>query len=350
MENIKRVILQKLKIDAMIRFCCLIACFFTVTVSAQRKLVMMGKSPDNYIVYTANGKESLKDVSSQFGLSVAKISGYNKININASAVLPAATAIKIPVTKDNLLQHPAEASAPVYYIVKKGDNLFRVSQSNYKVPIARLREWNHMKSDILKNGQSLVIGYMLNAGSVAANTEVETNEAVPVVNNTAPATEKKTQVQKNTETPVLPQQEKVTSKTPAIAEKKAATEAVPVEKIKKTTNALYTPKEGDEGYFAIGYSEEADEKTQQFKSGDAATFKSISGWTDRKFYVLMNDVAPKTIVRITGANKKSVCAMVLGPLQETKGASGLLLRVSNSAASALGLSDQVFPVTITYYE
>jgi hypothetical protein len=64
----------------------------------------------------------------------------------------------------------------------------------------------------------------------------------------------------------------------------------------------------------------------------------------------MNDVAPKTIVRITGANKKTVCAMVLGPLQETKGASGLLLRVSNSAASALGLTEQVFPVTITYYE
>ena len=64
----------------------------------------------------------------------------------------------------------------------------------------------------------------------------------------------------------------------------------------------------------------------------------------------MNDVAPKTIIRITGIANKSICAMVLGPLQETKGASGLLLRLSNSAASALGLTDQKFTVTITYFE
>ena len=58
----------------MIRICWLIACFFTLTVSAQRKLVIMGKSPDNYIVYVTSGKESLKDVSNHFGLSVAKLS------------------------------------------------------------------------------------------------------------------------------------------------------------------------------------------------------------------------------------------------------------------------------------
>jgi hypothetical protein len=34
----------------------------------------------------------------------------------------------------------------------------------------------------------------------------------------------------------------------------------------------------------------------------------------------MNDVAPKTVVRITAPGNKSICAMVLGPLQETKGA------------------------------
>lgn len=335
----------------MIRICWLIACFFTVTVSAQRKLVIMGKSPDNYIVYAASGKESLKDVSNQFGLSVAKISGYNKININAAALLPKGTAIKVPVTKDNLLQHPADASAPVYYVVKKGDNLFRVSQSNYKVPVARLKEWNHLKSDMLKNGQSIIIGYMLNAGSVASDADLAANETAALTNTAVTeASAKKATVQKKTEMPAPPQPEKSVTVTSGPAKTENKTEAPAAEKNKKIINAVYIPKEGDEGYFAIGYAEEANEKTQQFKSGDAATFKSISGWTDRKFYVLMNDVAPKTIVRITGTNKKSVCAMVLGPLQETKGASGLLLRLSNSAASALGLSDQVFPVTITYYE
>jgi hypothetical protein len=65
---------------------------------------------------------------------------------------------------------------------------------------------------------------------------------------------------------------------------------------------------------------------------------------------LINDIAPETIVRITAPNNKSVCAKVLGPLQETKGGSGLLLRMSNSAASALGIIDTRFTVTVTHFE
>jgi len=56
------------------------------------------------------------------------------------------------------------------------------------------------------------------------------------------------------------------------------------------------------------------------------------------------------VVRITGTTNKSICAMVLGPLQETKGAAGLLLRISNSAISALGITDAKFTVTVTYFE
>jgi hypothetical protein len=95
------------------------------------------------------------------------------------------------------------------------------------------------------------------------------------------------------------------------------------------------------------------QQSKQFHSGDAATFKTISGWTDRKYYVLINDVAPETIVRITAPNNKSICAKVLGPLQETKGANGLLLRMSNSAASTLGMlgiTDPKFTVTVTFFE
>jgi hypothetical protein len=130
------------------------------------------------------------------------------------------------------------------------------------------------------------------------------------------------------------------------AEKKKAE----LNNVQPVVNADYTPKEGDEGYFAAAYIDHAKEKAQQFHSGDAAIFKTISGWTDRKYYVLMNDVAPKTIVRITASNRKTVCAMVLGPLQELKGDNGLSLRISNAAAAALGMTDAKFPVTITYFE
>ena len=66
--------------------------------------------------------------------------------------------------------------------------------------------------------------------------------------------------------------------------------------------------------------------------------------------MLINEIIPGTIVRITSVNKKSICAKVLGPLPETKGAAGLVIRMNNAAAAALGMEDQRFIVSITYVE
>jgi hypothetical protein len=112
----------------------------------------------------------------------------------------------------------------------------------------------------------------------------------------------------------------------------------------------YRPRSNDEGYFAHTYYMRIKDRAYQAITGDASIFKTISGWNDRKFYVLINEIIPGTIVRITTANKKSVCAKVLGPLPETQGAAGLVIRMNNAAASALGVDDQRFVVTITYVE
>jgi hypothetical protein len=64
----------------------------------------------------------------------------------------------------------------------------------------------------------------------------------------------------------------------------------------------------------------------------------------------VNEILPGTILRITTSNKKTICAKVLGPLPETKGAEGLLLRMNNAAATALGISEDRFTVSISYIE
>lgn len=344
----------------------LLTCLFTVCAGAQDKLEVKGKMPDRHVLYVSNGTETLQTVSNQFGFSVTKLSSYNAININASAVLPKGTAIRIPLTRDNLLQHASDNSAPVVHVIGKGDNLYRLSKIYHNISMASLREWNHLKNDLVKAGQQVIIGYMVNA------KPTETKDLKPTVIKDIPAvqspgyntqadpgkiyTEKKqppapTPVKK--EEPVIGPASELLPGTKKQSEEKPATDNKPLKEEPKETPVVtdvYVPAEGDEGYYASGYAEHEKARLQQFRSGDAATFKTISGWTDRKYYVLMNDIAPKTIVRITGPGNKSVCAMVLGPLQETKGASGLLLRISNSAASALGIADQKFTVTVTYFE
>ena len=339
----------------------LLACLLGLVAGAQQTLEVKGKFPNIYVLYVSTGTETLQTVSNQFGFSVAKLSAFNAVNINPAAVLPRGTAIKIPLGVNNLLQQPSENSAPVVHVIKKGDNLYRLSNLYNKVPMARLREWNKLKNDVVKNGQEVIIGYMVNAKPIAAiadkknlpakETPPPVTEAAVIVEETPKKVPEKKQV---TTSPVIEKKDTPVSPPTLVSEKvKPAEEkktAVAEKKPEPATEIDYTPKEGDEGYFAAGYMEHDKAALQQFRSGDAATFKTISGWTDRKYYVLMNEIAPKTIVRITGPGNKSVCAMVLGPLQETKSASGVLLRISNSAASALGISDQKFTVTVTYFE
>ena len=64
----------------------------------------------------------------------------------------------------------------------------------------------------------------------------------------------------------------------------------------------------------------------------------------------MNDVTPGTIVKLSSGSSKVVYAKVLGSIPEMKENNGLLLRVSNAAASYLGIADPRFPIAISYYQ
>lgn len=338
----------------------LLACLLSLVAGAQQTLEIKGKFPGIYVLYVSTGVETLQTVSNQFGFSVAKLSTFNAVNINPAAVLPRGTAIKIPLGVNNLLQQPSENSAPVVHVIQKGDNLYRLSNLYNKVPMARLREWNKLKNDKVKNGQEVIIGYMVNAKATETKDKkvavAKDIVAIQPPENNIQVDPDKVYTGKKQPTAPVPVKKDGPMTNPIselLPDTKKAVETS-VKKIEKSnelnSSTEYTPREGDEGYFAAGYIEHDKAAVQQFRSGDAATFKTISGWTDRKYYVLMNEIPPKTIVRITGQGNKSVCAMVLGPLQETKGASGVLLRISNSAVSALGITDLKFTVTVTYFE
>ena len=61
---------------------------------------------------------------------------------------------------------------------------------------------------------------------------------------------------------------------------------------------------------------------------------------DGKYYMLMNDVVPGTIVKIGSSESgKTIYAKVLGAVPPGKESEGLALRLSNAAAAALGMQE-----------
>jgi hypothetical protein len=102
----------------------------------------------------------------------------------------------------------------------------------------------------------------------------------------------------------------------------------------------------EEGYFATLYSKQKKTNTFQTIEGTAAVFKSVSGWEDKKFYILTNELPVGTLVRITTPDLKSICAKVISALPEVS--TTIKYRLNDAAAAILGISNKTFPITVTY--
>ncbi len=105
-------------------------------------------------------------------------------------------------------------------------------------------------------------------------------------------------------------------------------------------------KEDKEGYFASLFSSQKKAASFQTIEGTAAVFKSVSGWDDKKFYVLTNLLPIGTIVRITTPDLKSICAKVINALPEV--GNSVQYRLNDAAAAILGITNKTFPVSVTY--
>jgi hypothetical protein len=112
------------------------------------------------------------------------------------------------------------------------------------------------------------------------------------------------------------------------------------------TNLVQVSTTTNEGYFASLFSSQKKAATFQTLNGTAAVFKSMSGWQDNKFYILTNELPVGTIVRITTADFKSICAKVINALPEVGNA--IQYRLNDAAAAILGVTNKTFQVSVTY--
>ncbi len=349
---------------------------------AQDKLVVEGKPGNFFVIHKVTEKESLSSIGRLYGYTPQQLAQYNGLNTNG--ILPLGASIKVQLTAQNLHQQQEnELSIPVYHIASKGDNLFKLSQLYNKVAVASLRNWNDLKTDLVKDGQAIIVGY-INGNKPVVPARIFVNDPLlsqsiaskpipvkPVDVGPPPlknpnvmdaavdgARELKGIMKPLTDNELLllaQTQEKI--KKDAVAGSTLQTalpgsiSPVPLEEQRiSDEDIFYTPTLSDEGYFSAFYTNADKSYTEISKMGNAAIFKSMSGVKDRKYYVLMNQILPGTIVKIK-VNKKSIYARVLGELPEIKGAENVLLRMSSAAASALGIQNQsLFSINLTYLQ
>lgn len=347
------------------------------------------EQPDNNSVHRIKANETLSSIAKANKTTVGDIMRLN--GMNSKSILKVGEEIKLPnpetktpvtnkiVTSVTTIAPPVEtpkkevpikaaasvvetSGNPIKYTVVKGDNLYRLSKK-YNVSEAQIIQWSGMKNDIIKPGQVLVVGQGM------ASSPVITKDIIPVIAKDTSII-KPVSLPKDT-TATLKFVARETNKVVVIPAKidssvAAIIDSVSVDTIKTIPKVVvkekptinidepvtdpppikkYAKYVEEEGFYA-GYFNRKD-ISKNTTTGTVGTFKSTSGWNDKKYYILIDDITQGTIVMIT-ANHKSICAKVVGPLPNIKEDLKYLARINNAAADALGIQDTGFGVVINY--
>lgn len=244
---------------------------------------------------------------------------------------------------------PASSNAPItnatIHVVEKGETLYKISKT-YGVTVDQLKQWNHLSSNNVAVGQQLTVG--------AANVTVVAQPSGAQPATTPVTTPADTAPQQQTAPPLQQQQQPAAkppvTDTPATQPKPvAATPAEPM--VPKEETYVDPAKVGSEGYFASLFGKEVQGRSLTDTTGTSMTFKTASGWTDKKYYILINNVSPGAIVKITvPGNSKVIYAKVLWNMNDMKENEGLAFRISNAAAEALGITDLKFQLKVAYFD
>ena len=320
---------------------------------ASATLIATAQSNDN--VHTIKQGETLSAVAVKYATTVGNIMRLN--GMNTKSQLKIGQVIKIPVstkpTITSIIEEPKkQVITPVLthtvlkpetriiitditYVVLKGQSLYGIAK-RFNATETQLKNWNNLKNNKIKIGQLLIVG------------------KEPIEKSTIPVITKPEIVKPITDKPAvaiiaIPETVELTvlSAGSAKVTKPESTPLPTAKEVIKPEQAQIPPSNKyvtTEGYFARYFNSK--EKLAN-TTGNAAVFKTTSGWSDKKYYVLINDINQGSIVRLT-VNNKSICAKVLGPLPDIKEDNGLLLRLSNSAAAMLGIEDMKFDVEVTY--
>ncbi|HEY6976548.1 MAG TPA: LysM peptidoglycan-binding domain-containing protein, partial [Chitinophagaceae bacterium] len=222
---------------------------------------------------------------------------------------------------------PATDSNVAIHYVLHGETLYGLSKK-FGVTVDQLREWNHLTNENIHFGQQLVVS---SEGATALAAKKEASQG----------NEQETGKTKNTVDTVKNEKENADTSKQLIA-KSVNIDVMPANPIPVGETSS---KDAGNGYFAKDFSENNNLK---HISGDAMTFKTSSGWNDKKYYILTNEAPSGSIVRVTSLSGKSIYAKVLWKSEDIKLNQGLTFRISDAAASVLGITDQKFRLTVQY--
>lgn len=272
--------------------------------------------------HTIKDGESLSIIAKKYKTTVGDIMRLNGMNTNSKIAV--GQVINIPEEGEHVVAggtvsssvettktQSSDENTGKTHTVATGESLYKISRQ-YGVSVDALKKYNNLADNNIKVGQVL----QLSSTSAAANADASESQSVPEA--------------KDPESVGNKNLNKVSAPAPIQKEELSSTSPV---------NA---------GVFSSDFEKDVDGRSLQTEQGNAGTFKTESGWSDKKYYIMMNNAPAGSIVKIT-YNNQSIFAKVLWNLNNVKDNKDLNYRISDAAASVLGINGNA-SIQVAYYQ
>ena len=310
--------------------------------SQKQRLLAQSTPAGLFIDYKVQPTESFNSIAAVYNISPDTLAEFNNMDYYEGELL--AKTLRVPLKQQNFYQKgpldtttSTEVLIPIYHLTTSSQTMQQISNRFNKISVATLHKWNGIPKEGIVRGMQILIGFFRARPDQLALFEEPVPFSVAMVEKIPEPKVAKTKTEPKADSTVVAKVElKVVEKPPVVEKPKVEPKAVEKPPVVEMTHI---------GFFKEVYKPSVPK--EKIITGDASIFQSKSGWNDGKYYVLMPKLKPGSIVKISSANK-IVYAKVLGELPPMNGNNELVLRLSNSAATQLGVTGDKFPVVVTY--
>lgn len=309
--------------------------FLSLIVSSQDLEIKSG-SKGIYVVHKVAPKEGLFPLGRMYNVHPRHIANFNGIDFNKGLAI--GQQINIPLTDTNFKQE-VNTGVPIYYTPGARESLANISVK-YKAPINNLRGWNQLNEDNVGANTKLIVGFLI-TNELKDKVVTVTPRVEESVSNVKKADAQKKAVETEVKAPGPKKEEPKNVET----EIKKEPPAIVKEEPRKTEPVVVKQPEpvntDGSGYFKNNFYQQV--KASPLSKEQTVTssiFKTMSGWQDGKYYLLINGVEPGTIVKLTNpSNSKVVFAKVLYSMDKIRENQGVDMRISDAAAASLAVNE-----------
>lgn len=117
-----------------------------------------------YLLHPVKPKHTLFSIARYYSLGLAELYENNPA-LRTDPTLHIGDRVQIPVPNRAIKRFKtasfvAAKNVPIYYVVQQGDNLFQICKRHFDMPVDSIKTRNRLKSDNIRPGQLLLVGWM----------------------------------------------------------------------------------------------------------------------------------------------------------------------------------------------